>query len=75
MLFWSRKPEGWRCLLPVSSGPYTDLGSASTMGLVLKAFGSGAPDHRIDVTLILLIGYYYLPDGVTYFPLLSLGSA
>ena len=53
MLFWSRKPEGWRCLLPVSSGPYTDLGSASTMGLVLKALGSGAPGHRIDFTLIL----------------------
>ena len=74
MLFWSRKPEGWRCLLPVSSGPYTDLGSASTMGLVLKALGSGAPDHRIDFTLIRLFGYY-LPDEVTYFPLFSLGSA
>ena len=43
MLFWSRKPDGWRCLLPVSSGPYTDLGSACTMGLVLKALGSGFP--------------------------------
>ena len=43
MLFWSRKPDGWRCLLPVSSGPYTDLGSACTMGLVLKALGSGLP--------------------------------
>ena len=44
MAFSSRKPDGWRCLLPVSSGPYTDLGSANTMGLVLKALGSGAPD-------------------------------
>ena len=74
MLFWSRKPEGWRYLLPVSSGPYTDLGSAWTMGLVLKALGSGAPDHRMDFTINRLINIL-LPDGVTYFPLFSLGSA
>ena len=55
MAFSSRKPDGWRCLFPVSSGPYTDFGSASTMGLVLKALGSGAPERHFDVTGVTLI--------------------